>query len=157
MARSHQLLVVQPNSAALVYASNQKPGCFTGLFQPGPAKQHFNFLEFIKTQALPGPGSFVNCVVQNYGPHGPTSFYTIEKSTPLSQIPALNYTHEMIAPLPRPLTWDERPLTNAMEHAIHLHKRCFTDYNPRSPETEDQILDMMVPQLESVYIVCIPN
>ena len=49
MVRGHQLLIVQQNSAALVFASNQKPGCFTGFFQPGPAKRRFNFLEFIKT------------------------------------------------------------------------------------------------------------
>ena len=82
--RAHQLLIVQPNSAAMIYASNQKPGCFTGFVKPGPASQRFDFLNFIKSQALPGPGSLVHCILQHYGPTGPTSFYTMAKRAPLS-------------------------------------------------------------------------
>ena len=82
--RANQLLVVQSNSAALIYASNQKSGCFTGFFQPGPARQSFDFLSFLKIYALPGPASIIHCILQNHGPTGPTSFYTIVKEGPLA-------------------------------------------------------------------------
>lgn len=82
--RAHQLLVVQPNSAALIYASNQKSGCFTGFFQPGPARQSFDFLSFLKIHALPGPASITHCLLQHHGPTGPTSFFTIVKEAPLA-------------------------------------------------------------------------
>ncbi len=78
------MLIVQPNSAAMIYARNQKPGCFTGFFQTGPARQSFNWLNFIKVQALPGPNSIVHCVIQHHGPSGPTSFYTMVKQATLA-------------------------------------------------------------------------
>ena len=91
LSRPNQLLIVQPTLAALIFAQNSKPSCFTGFFQPGQMRSHFNYLDFITTQALPGPGSLIHCIIQHYGPTGPTKFLTMEKMTALAEIPGLKY------------------------------------------------------------------
>jgi len=156
-AREHQLLIVQPNSAAMVYARNQKPGCFTGFVQTGPADREFNYLDFITKQALPGPGSNVHCIIQHHGSSGPTSFITLEKTTPLAQIPALKYTKEVISPLPRPSSWTDRPMVPEAIHSVKLVQRGLAEYQPRAPETESQIMDSMLGPLLPVYLSCISN
>ena len=51
--------------------------------------------------------------MQPYGPVGPTRFLTLEKLTPLSQIPGLAYKPEALANLPKLPTWDENKLSKA--------------------------------------------
>ena len=49
VTRRNQLLVVQPASAAMIYAVNSKPGCYTGFFENSRVKKSFNYLDFIIT------------------------------------------------------------------------------------------------------------
>ena len=43
-AREKQLLIVQPSMVAMVYASNSKPGCFTGFTKVQNPAQKFDYL-----------------------------------------------------------------------------------------------------------------
>ena len=70
--------------AAMVFATNAKPYCYTGFWQPVLSGRHFKYLDFLAEQALPGPSSVVTCVIQPHGPAGPTTFLTLEKQTALS-------------------------------------------------------------------------
>ena len=78
-ARGHQLLIVQPTIATLVYASNSRSSCYTGQYKMTLADRPFKFEEFLMSQALPGPGSIITCMIQRWGPLGPTKFITLEK------------------------------------------------------------------------------
>ena len=91
MTRGQQLLIVQPTVVAMVYAANSKPGCYTGHWQVAAPRQAFNYVNFLKMQALPGPESIINCIVQPHGPSGVTRFVTVKKLSKLSQIPGLQY------------------------------------------------------------------
>ena len=75
MAKKRQLLIVQPSLVAMVYALNSKPGCFTGFCQVKTPGHIFDILDFLAAQALPGPYSFVTCIVQHYGLSGPAQFF----------------------------------------------------------------------------------
>jgi len=137
LSRPNQLLIVQPTIAALIYAQNSKPSCFTGFFQLGQARSHFRYLDFITDQALPGPGSLIHCVIQHYGPTGPTKFLTMEKKTALAEIPGLKYRPEAIANITLPPTLDRKPLSSAAKFSIRLSKKAEADFDPRNPESED--------------------
>ena len=77
-------MIVQPAMAVLLYAANSKTSCYTGFWKGTSRQHHLNFLEFLAVHALPGPDSIINCVIQQYGPAGPTTFMTVKKTTALS-------------------------------------------------------------------------
>ena len=106
VARGHQLLIVQPSIAALIFAANSKPGCFTGFYKVAQPGRVFKYQDFLAAAALPGPQSIINCVIQQYGSAGPAKFVVVEKETALSTIPGLVYQLEAIANLPKPAAWD---------------------------------------------------
>ena len=71
--------MVQPTIAAMVYAVNAKPGCYTGFWHLIHPKHRFKYMDFLAEQALPGPNSVVHCILQPHGPAGATTFLTLEK------------------------------------------------------------------------------
>ena len=83
-AKGKQLYVQMKHTAALIYAANDKPSCFTGFFQHIPKSGRFDHLDFIAAHALPGPDSKINCIVQKDGPDGEEVRFSLKKSTPLS-------------------------------------------------------------------------
>ena len=154
VARTSQLLVVQPTIAAMIYAKNLKTGCYTGFWQVSPPSRNFNYLDFIAAQALPGPGSIINCIIQPHGPGGPTRFLTLEKQTSLSQIPGLRYSFEALANIPKPVTWEEQALTPASLQSIKL-KTIGTDvYDPLIPEFQDSFINQMDKKLLPFFKFC---
>ena len=104
--------------------------------------------------ALPGSGSVINCVIQHYGPVGPTEFLTIEKFTALSQIPGLRHGIEEVANLPRPPTWDQRKLTPAAKQSISINALSLATYYPRKPESAEQVLEAMDDRLHEFFHYC---
>ena len=42
-AKRHQLFVRMPNTAALIYANNNKPGCFTGFIKEITLRRPFKY------------------------------------------------------------------------------------------------------------------
>ena len=104
----------------MVYALNSKPGCFTGFCQVKTPGRIFDILDFLAAQALPGPNSFVTCVVQHYGLSGPVQFLVMEKKTALAQIPNLHFGRQAVANLPRPQTWISTKLADATKATIQL-------------------------------------
>lgn len=46
-ARKSQLLVVEPDLLAMVYAVNSKKGCFTGFTQIRCKSKNYNYLDFL--------------------------------------------------------------------------------------------------------------
>ena len=74
---AHQLLIVQPTLMALVYASNSKPGCFTGFTQVRSKGINFNYFEFLAAKALPGPDSITTCILKPHGPVGETRYLVL--------------------------------------------------------------------------------
>ena len=70
-------------------------------------------------------------------------FQTVEKSTSLSEIPGFSYGPCVINSLPRPAAWEEHKLTNAQIDSVDLQIRGIQAYNPRYPDTEDDILELM--------------
>ena len=90
-AREKQLLIVQPSMVAMVYASNSKPGCFTGFTKVLNPAQKFDYLSFLAAHALPGPNSFITCILQRHGSAGPAQYLKLEKKTAISEIPGLQY------------------------------------------------------------------
>jgi len=107
-------------SAALIFAVNDKSGCYTGFFRDIPKSGHFNHLDFLAAHALPGPGSKINCIIQKEGPEGEQVKFSLTKATPLSQIPGLVYRGPPIASLPRPEQWNNHPLKDAALRAIKM-------------------------------------
>ena len=108
------------HSAALIFAVNDKRGCYTGFFRDIPKSGHFNHLDFLAAHALPGPGSKINCIIQKEGPEGEQVKFSLTKATPLSQIPGLVYRGPPIASLPRPKQWNDHPLKDAALRAIKM-------------------------------------
>ena len=104
----------------MVYALNSKPGCFTGFCQVKTPGRIFDILDFLAAQALPGPNSFVTCVVQHYGLSGPVQFFVMEKKTALAQIPNLHFGRQAVANLPRPQTWISTKLADATKATVQL-------------------------------------
>ena len=97
----------------MVYAINSQPGHFTGIFKVKAPTQKFNHLDFIAESAFGGANAVVTCIMQSYSNLGPTHYLTIEKRTALSQVPGLRYGLQPLANLPRPASWDNRPLSTA--------------------------------------------
>jgi hypothetical protein len=50
--------------AAMIYASNDKRGGFTGYYKNIAEKEAFNTEDFVKYAALAGPHSQVHCLVK---------------------------------------------------------------------------------------------
>ena len=71
------MLFVQPTMAAMVYAANSKPSCYTGFYKTINPRGHFKYADFLVAQGLAGPNSVITCVLQPYGPSGPTEFKTL--------------------------------------------------------------------------------
>ena len=107
--------------AAMVYAANSKPGCYTGFFQPKPATMSFKFMDFLAAQQLPGAGSFVAIIKQPHGSSGPTNWKVLEKTTAVSQIPGMRYEYDVVGNLPRPAKWDGRVMTFAVKEAVQFN------------------------------------
>ena len=101
-AKGRQLYVQMKHTAALIYAANDKAGCFTGLVRDIPKNGCFNYLDFIAANALPGPYSKINCIIQRDGPGGESVMFSLTKATSLSQIPGLVYRGPPVSSLPRP-------------------------------------------------------
>ena len=70
-------------------------------------------MDFLSAQALPGPGSIINCIIQLNGTAGPTRFLTVQKEATLSQIPGLNYGYEALANISKPESWEVQKLNTA--------------------------------------------
>ena len=56
----------------MVYAKNDKPGCYTGFYKLIPGAGRFNHQQFLAAHALPGPDSMTDCILQEQGPLGNT-------------------------------------------------------------------------------------
>ena len=153
-ANGRQLLVVQRTLVGLIYAVNSKPKCFTGFFQKAPLAGHFKWVDFLASQALPGPDSIVNCVIQRYGPVGPTEFKTVVKRTPLSEIPGIKHSTQENINLPRPPAWDNKKLTLAAKQAVSLSTLGRAVWNPRKPESVEQVIETLDPRLHDVLQFC---
>ena len=111
-------------------------------------------VDFLASQELPGPDSIVNCVIQRYGPVGPTEFKTVVKRTPLSEIPGINPRTQENINLPRPPTWDNKKLTPAAKQAVSLSSLGQAKWDPRKPESVEQVIETMDPRLHAVLQFC---
>ena len=119
-AKGHQLLIVQPTIAAMIYASNSKPGCYTGFWQTKAKASRFQYLNFLAAYQLPGPASRITCIFQEQGTAKNTRFLTLEKQNPLSQIPGFTSFNYAVANLPRPLQWDDKKLSAHVLGSMHI-------------------------------------
>ena len=142
-SRKMQLLIIQPSLVAMIYASNDKPGCFTGHLQVRTPDKHFDHMTFIAAHAQPGPGSFVTCIIEPHGNLGFTNYMVLEKTTTLSQIPGLRYRPKLISNLPRPSTWDKAPLTEATLNSVKVTVVDHAVHDPLVPILKDEALDAM--------------
>ena len=55
---------------ALIYTRNPKKGNYTGFWYDIPARTRFEYEDFIKKHALPGPHSNIHCILEPKGPDG---------------------------------------------------------------------------------------
>lgn len=62
-SKKKQLFIQQPHVCALVFARNEKNGCFTGFFQNIWKTKEFDTKKFLLAHALPGPGSRISCMI----------------------------------------------------------------------------------------------
>ena len=74
-----QLLIVEPTLVAMIYASNAKPGCFTGFLQVRTPGVYFDIMPFVAAHAVSGPNSFVTCILEPHGNVGFTNYMVLEK------------------------------------------------------------------------------
>ena len=102
VVKQSQLFVQMPNTAALVYAKNDKPGCFCGFIKDIRLSHRLNVEEFLAAHALPGPDSLIRCLLYPNCLEGGVAQFTLRKDTSLSQIPGLPYRMDKIASLSKP-------------------------------------------------------
>ena len=84
VTKQNQLFILLPTLVAIVYAVNSKTSCYTGFCQVTTPSNRFDYLDFLAAQALPGPGSFITCVLQHQGTSGPTQYLVLEKKTAIA-------------------------------------------------------------------------
>ena len=84
-------------------------------------------------------------------------FRTVEKATALAEIPNLRYGFEEVLDIPRPLTWDDRKLTPAAKQSINLTSLGTAEYDPRKPESVEQVFESMDPRLHGLIQFCLVN
>ena len=111
-------------------------------------------MDFLAAQALPGPRSVVTCILQPYGPGGPTQYIVLEKETPLSQVPGIQYRSQALANLPRPSTWDVHPLTPATKAAVKLLAKGNAVHDPTFPEQADEVFEALDSRLLELWKFC---
>ena len=111
-----------PNAAALVYAMNDKPGCFCGFFKDISLTNTFDHEQFLAANALPGPDSLTRCLLYPSGLEGGSAPFTLQKDSEVSQIPGLAYGMETVATLPRPKQWHDRVMGGAVLQAVKLRR-----------------------------------
>ena len=95
--------------------------------------------------------------MQPKGPEGPTQFITVHKRTALSQVPGLSYGHEGLASLPRPSSWEDGVLTAASKQAIDMEVIKKTVYNPKMPDSVDEMLKKLDERLAPLIQYCEAN
>ena len=149
-----QLLVVQPCIGGMFFSANEKHSCYTAFFQNSPQKYYFKYHDFLRAHALPGAASYVTCIIQFHGPDGPTKFLTLEKSTALSEIPGLAYDYNIVANVPMPISWEKRKLTPAALQSIQLLHINEAIFDPRNPQSADEIYDELDARLHPLYDFC---
>ena len=138
----------------MIYAANEKSQCFTGHYPISPADRHFKYLDFLKSQALPGPGSYITVIVQQYGETGPTRFLTFEKSSSLAQVPGLTMDYQCINNLGVPSSWELSKLTLAARQSITMNTIAFAEYDPKTHQTEEAIREELDPSLLPLHDYC---
>jgi len=78
-AKTSQLFVQMPYTAALIYAANDKPGTYSGFFKDLAQTMTFNYQDFIAAHALPGPDSRIQCVRYPNGLSGGSVMIKLDK------------------------------------------------------------------------------
>ena len=111
-------------------------------------------MNFLAAQALPGPASILTCILQPYGPGGPTQYLVLEKETPLSQVPGLQYRVQKIANLPRLQTWDCQALTPATKASVKLLAKGNAVHDPTFPELADEVFEALDSRLYDLWKFC---
>ncbi len=91
-----------PHTAALIFCRNDKAGSYCGFFKHINATMSFHHKDFLAANALPGPGSLIQCLQYPNGANGGYKQFKLKKEQPFSQIPSLNYRLQHVANLPRP-------------------------------------------------------
>ena len=64
----------------------------------------------------------------------------------------MKFGHEAIANLPRPNSWNERPLTDAAKQSIDLVTREKSFFDPLHLDSMDAMMDSMTPRLTNIYL-----
>ena len=79
----------------------------------------------------------ITCIIQRWGDRGVTRILTLQKDTPLSQIPGLVYRKEALSMVPKPPTWDMSKLSLATVQSIRLTVVDEEIVDPQKLETVD--------------------
>ena len=124
----------------MIYASNQRPGSYTGFYKPISKPNTFDRHRFLTQYALPGPGSVVHCIIQKDGPTASTIKQTLKKDQAVSHIPGLLYRPTEISNIVKLPTWTSSPMPVEVTKSIDLEEvGAAEQYHPLDlePEAED--------------------
>ena len=92
----------------------QKEGCYTGFYKNIPQYGVFKYEEFLLANALPGPDSRIQCIIQNKYDVEDQDHFECIKENKYSQIPGFNYNYSTISQIPKPKEW----VNNAIDICI---------------------------------------
>ena len=86
----------------MIFARNAKGGCYTGFYKNLPEKNTFDYEEWLKANALPGPESKVLCIIQDKSGNGKGEVFEYIKDEAFGHIPGFNYQNIPIEQIPKP-------------------------------------------------------
>ena len=92
--------------------------------------------------------------MQPHGSVGSTQYLVLNKQTALSQIPALHYSAQAMANLPRPNAWDDKKLSLAALSSVKFTTLGYEVHDPTLPALDEPIADLMSPQLLPLWEYC---